>query len=174
MKKGFRHSEETKQKIGLARLGKKHTEETKRKISKTEQGKVISVETKLKISKVCLGRKHSDKTRKKLSEMFRGEKSSFWRGGVSNENRLIRKGLKFRIWRERVFERDNFTCQVCNIKGSNLQPHHIKSFSEYPERRFWVRNGMTLCNKCHSLTDNYLKQARKIENTYFQDKIGDL
>lgn len=166
MKKGFRHSEETKQKIRLARLGRKHTEETKKKISKTECGKFVSVETKQKISMIRLGWKHSNETKRKLSKMFSGERSSFWRGGVSNRNKRIKRSLKFRLWREEVFKRDNYACQFCGNKSSKdnkvyLHPHHIKSFSDYPNLRFRVSNGITLCERCHKLTKNFGARIKK-------------
>ena len=61
-------------------------------------------------------------------------------------NRFIRE---WRVWREAVFSRDNYTCQECNIRGGVLHPHHIKSFVEYPAIRFSIDNGMTLCKSCH-------------------------
>ena len=59
-------------------------------------------------------------------------------------------GIKYRLWREAVFTRDNYTCQDCGIRGGNLHPHHIKEFAKFPKLRFTVANGKTLCSKCHS------------------------
>lgn len=49
MKKGFKHSEETKQKIRQSKLGIKRDEETRKKISESKKGKGRSEETKEKI-----------------------------------------------------------------------------------------------------------------------------
>ena len=61
----------------------------------------------------------------------------------------------WKIWREAVFLKDNFTCQnnncfYCNNKiGVMLHSHHIKSFAEYPELRFDINNGITYCKEFH-------------------------
>jgi DNA-directed RNA polymerase subunit RPC12/RpoP len=52
-------------------------------------------------------------------------------------------------WRTSVFQRDNFTCQNCGIRGSELNAHHIKSYMEYPDMRHDINNGITLCKACH-------------------------
>lgn len=52
-------------------------------------------------------------------------------------------------WSRLVMERDNFRCVECD-KGSDLQAHHIKEWADYPELRFDLNNGKTLCRKCHS------------------------
>jgi 5-methylcytosine-specific restriction endonuclease McrA len=61
-----------------------------------------------------------------------------------------------KLWREAVFARDKWTCQDCgDKKGGNLEAHHIKSFAEFPELRFAIDNGITLCKDCHKIIHRY-------------------
>ena len=87
--------------------------------------------------------------REKLSEMKKGKNGSNWKGGISKENERIRRGIEFRLWREVVFTKDDFTCQKYKTKGCEIHPHHIKNFADYPELRFDVNNGITLSEKAH-------------------------
>ena len=95
------------------------------------------------------GKKHSPETRYKMSIAHKGSKSYLWKGGISKKNRKIRMGIEFRLWREAVFARDNYTCQKCQKKGIYLHPHHILNFAKYPELRFAIDNGITFCRECH-------------------------
>lgn len=64
-------SEEHKQKLRMAKLGKKtkgHSEETKRKISESHKGKKLSDETKQKLRDINIGKTHTDKAKAKISE----------------------------------------------------------------------------------------------------------
>ena len=77
----------------------------------------------------------------------RGENHPRWKGGVGKHD-PDRKRFESVEWRNKVFERDNYTCQECGMQGK-LECHHIKLWSKYPEYRYDVNNGITLCKKCH-------------------------
>jgi len=55
----------------------------------------------------------------------------------------------YKRWRKKVFIRDLYICQRCNVKGKYLNSHHIKNYSSNPELRLDVSNGITLCKECH-------------------------
>jgi group I intron endonuclease len=65
--KGTKTSEETKEKLRLANIGKKYSEETKRKLS--EAHKNPSQETRLKLSNARKGKKRSEEYREKMHKM---------------------------------------------------------------------------------------------------------
>lgn len=56
---------------------------------------------------------------------------------------------EYEKWRRSVFERDEYTCQKCGVVGGDLNAHHIKKFKDYPENRYEIENGKTLCVSCH-------------------------
>ena len=83
-----------------------------------------------------------------------------WRGGISSENQLFRQTIEYKAWRKSVFNRDNYTCQICNNRSSKgnkvrLNADHIKSFADYPELRLEITNGRTLYETCHKKTATY-------------------
>ena len=55
-----------------------------------------------------------------------------------------------KLWRKKVFERDNYTCQCCkDNSGGNLRAHHYINYSENKELQLNIDNGICLCNTCH-------------------------
>ena len=60
-----------------------------------------------------------------------------------------RRCSEYKLWRQAVFKRDDFTCQTCGKRGVKLNAHHKKSYADYPEQRFDISNGITLCEACH-------------------------
>ena len=97
--------------------------------------------------------------RKAITHNGVGANHPKWRGGVSkNKHNIADK--EYSAWRKSVFERDNYTCQNCGLRGGCgkkviLNADHIKSWSSYPELRFNIENGRTLCLDCHKKTENY-------------------
>lgn len=82
----------------------------------------------------------------------KGSSHYAWKNGASARNRNDRRKVDYKYWRDAVFKRDNYTCQKCgDSRGGNLRAHHLKPFSQHPELRFEVSNGITLCHTCHEL-----------------------
>lgn len=79
----------------------------------------------------------------------RGPESNFWRGGITPEVMKIRGSVEMKEWRNSVFSRDDYTCTACGQRGGKLEADHIMPFSLYPELRFSVFNGRTMCKPCH-------------------------
>lgn len=143
------------------------SKETIEKIKKNHKGSIgkkWTSEHKEKTRKKLLGHAVSKETRQKLSILNKGEQSNLWRGGVTPINLAIRASIEYRLWREAVFKRDNYTCVWCGASGTGvvLNADHIKQFAYYPELRFAIDNGRTLCIPCHRTTENYgIKGVRK-------------
>lgn len=77
-----------------------------------------------------------------------------------------------RNWREGVLSRDNATCQDCGTKDGELHVHHILPWEDYPDQRFDIENGITLCQLCHYKVHGYdLNQTGIVETT---DESGTL
>lgn len=92
-----------------------------------------------------------------------GENNHAWKGGVTSINEKIRKSIEYKLWRISVFERDNYTCVWCGLKShGNIEADHIKPFAYFPELRFAIDNGRTLCKACHKTTDTYLVKAKQL------------
>lgn len=102
-----------------------------------------------------IGVHQSESTRALRSSKLCGDLSPTWKGGNSRQYKRGYKSEQFKRWRKAVLERDHDTCQSCGQHGGNLVAHHIKSFAKYPESRYEVINGLTLCPTCHAKTDNF-------------------
>ncbi len=114
-----------------------------------KEKRIFSEEHRKNISLSHKGKPKSPEHRRKLSEAMKGDKSVNWKGGVTSIYKQIRKSVEYKLWREAIFKRDDFTCVWCRKKGIYLEPDHIQEFAYYPKLRFAIDNGRTLCQDCH-------------------------
>lgn len=83
-----------------------------------------------------------------------GDKNTNWNHNLTEEERKRNKfkrttyDQRYKLWLNKVFKRDNYTCKICN-KTSNLIGHHLYSWHSNPEKRYLLKNGITLCSDCH-------------------------
>lgn len=80
-----------------------------------------------------------------------GSKHPNWNPKRTKEYRIkFRKTEEHYAWVRAVYERDNFTCQICGYnKGAILNAHHIYSYADFEKFRNDLDNGVTLCEDCH-------------------------
>ena len=125
---------------------------------------------KLGFGKWMTGKKQTKETR--LKKSFIGKRRvaegnhNFWKGGITPEVRRIRTSVEYKLWRDSVFIRDDYTCQWCGARCGNgkkvyLHADHIQLFSTHPELRFAIDNGRTLCKECH-----YKRHSKKYFGNY--------
>lgn len=137
-------------------LGRKHSPETIEKLkttpntgqfkkgmipwSKSQKGIHLSPETEFKKGMIPWN---------KGKQYKRGEDHWNWSGGVSPKLKLLREHIEYKEWRTKVFERDDYTCQICGVRGGEINADHIKSFRFHEDLRYELSNGRTICVQCH-------------------------
>ena len=172
-------SAESREKIRQKLIGHKLSEESKRKIGIKNTGRIKSEDTRkkmgIKSSMYWKGRKKTEEHKRNLSlskkGKYCGDKNPNWKGGVSKDYHNIRTSSETKSWRTSVFERDNYTCQKYGTIGHSLVAHHINNFSNFPELRFDVNNGITLSRKAHiefhkkyGMKNNTIEQLKEFLN----------
>lgn len=171
---GKTHTEESRKKMSLAHKGKKRpprSPEWNRRISEARKGTMKGSQNPF------WGKTHTPEVKKVLSERNKGNPNQFqngdknpnWKGGITNP----RQSKSEKVFSRAVLKRDKFTCQECGVKKTSdnpLQAHHKKAFVDNPTERFDISNGITLCRKCHILTDSY-GGKNHVQNRRCRDKV---
>ena len=76
----------------------------------------------------------------------------------------FRTDVRYKKWRQDIYKRDDFTCQICGDRGVKLVAHHRDCWADFPEKRFDLDNGVTLCYDCHKgLHMKFGKKTRKAD-----------
>ena len=80
-----------------------------------------------------------------------GSKNPNWKGGLENRKKKDERNDSMYIeWVRKIKKRDNWGCRINNkdCVGYCIV-HHILPWSEYPELRYEINNGITLCQAHH-------------------------
>lgn len=75
---------------------------------------------------------------------------------------------RYRGWMKSVKNRDKWSCRIADGKcNGRLEAHHILRWSKFPELRYEVNNGITLCAFHHPRKIN----DEIILTPYFQELV---
>lgn len=176
--KGFKHSKETIEKIRKANLGQERSKESKEKM---RQAKIINP-TRYWLNKkrpevlkwilpANIGRNAWNKDLK--LPQFSGENSASWikdRTKIKVSDRSLNDPLQ-KGWRKAVKNRDGWKCRISDEKCSGgLEAHHILPWSKFPELRYQINNGITLCHAHHPRSRDEVAKL----SPFFQSLVAEM
>lgn len=101
-------------------------------------------------------------------ESVSGKGNHNYNPSLTDRDRELKRlvvGNGYSHWREGVFSRDEYTCQICGQVGGHLNAHHKNGWDKFPDERLELMNGVTLCYQCHK---RFHKQYGKGNNTVKQ------
>lgn len=147
---------------------------------------VASIRKLLKKNNVSIRSRSESRKQKRFLEKISGNNAWNWKGGTVKLKNRIRKLPEYSNWRNKVYDRDNYTCQECGAKSQKgnkiiLNCDHIIPLSQVVEdnnvtsieeavscKDIWdVNNGRTLCYDCHVETEtwgfNFERHKRAVE-----------
>lgn len=83
---------------------------------------------------------------------LKGKNHHCWKGGIRFWKKRDFSSLKYIEWRNKIFKRDNWACQLCADTSpykNYIEAHHLKNWKDYSKLRYTLYNGITLCLECH-------------------------
>ena len=151
------------------------SDETKTKMSEAKKGKVGNNKGKHWKVKDTSNMGHTawnknipcrEETRKKISQNnarcwlgktrpdMKGRKPWNWIEDRTKLCRTSKQGERrtsaYFDWRKQIYTRDNWKCKINdNDCNGRIEAHHILGWTLYPELRYVVNNGITLCHYHH-------------------------
>lgn len=119
------------------------------------------------------GAKLLDKTKEKIADSLKGRfrKPLSERSKNKQIRQLYQGRFEYKEWRDAVFARDGYQCQLCShVSHGDIEAHHIRPFETYPELRLVVTNGITLCIHCHRKIRTHEKEYEDFFYAKIQSK----
>jgi hypothetical protein len=83
-------------------------------------------------------------------------------------------------FRDAVFDRDGYQCQLCAAKAVELDAHHITNRKQMPNGGYVKENGITVCLPCHERVEaawhrydaGELPEAALLHPTHLYELVG--
>lgn len=120
-------------------------------------------------------------------EGMKGENHPNWNPNLTEKERSEgRNYSEYLEWRKRVYERDNYTCQISGIRDGKINAHHLNDYANHPDQRVQISNGITLNVNVHKLfhkiygrksettKENFLEFKRRYENGEFIEQLKEV
>mgnify|MGYP001579349742 CR=1 FL=1 len=134
-------------------LGKHLTEEQKaerRAYKHTKETKII-IGLASKGNQYRKGAKQTEEWKELMRKRMSGSNNHNW---IFDRTKLVKKQERndyaYKEWRRLVWSRDGFKCKIGNQDCyGRIETHHILNFRDYPELRYEINNGITLCHAHH-------------------------
>lgn len=121
-------------------------------ISAGKKGKPVHPNSIEAIRKSRKGCTLTEEHKRKCSEALSGDKHWAWKKDRSLLKKSEKKHLdsRYREWSMEVKNRDLWKCSMLDKEcQGRLEAHHIFDWVNYPELRYKLKNGITLCRAHH-------------------------
>jgi len=111
-----------------------------------------------------LNRQRTLEERMAVSQRMKGSNNPMWRGGITKEAMVLRKGISTDI-RKQVYARDGYQCRLCHNIGGRLTLHHKIPIYANKVMAKDKDNLVTLCQQCHYKINNHEVEYKNIFGT---------
>jgi hypothetical protein len=153
----------------MASRGHKDSKETRTKRSLSLVGHPVAKRSRDKLMEYI--RTYGPWNKGKLNPKISGKNHHNWRGGVTNETKRRIGLIDWILVRNSVFNRDGYRCRCCG-KGCNngkLHCHHQIPYRISKDNS--LNNLISLCNKCHTITDYEFRKFEVINPYYCRPEL---
>jgi hypothetical protein len=78
--------------------------------------------------------------------------------------KMDRMVCEYKEWRKQIMSDYDYTCFITGNRGGKIQAHHMLNFSQYPELRTDIQNGICFSIEIHRMFHSFFgKQNNTIE-----------
>ncbi|HEC63774.1 MAG TPA: hypothetical protein ENI23_00605 [bacterium] len=80
---------------------------------------------------------------------LKGPNHPRWNPNLSEEARAFGWTAESAKWSRAILRAADWTCQLCNKRGTNLSAHHLFNSADHPDKKYDRNNGISICREHH-------------------------